>query len=122
MNKRRYSTCWKCECAIDKKEDCNYMNSRYGKFNYCPKCFEEFINHNKDFVRPELSKQKELRRSLYRAMNSFHEEMFKSGFPIFAASDTPTLLIHNKEYFGDCDVCKEIIEVRCNDYCSKTIE
>lgn len=111
-----WTKCWKCEKPIKNQSDCNYLKSRYGNFDYCSLCFEEFIIHNKEFVRPERSKREELKRSLHIALSDFHEKMFESKSTI-RSNNISTFLIHKEKHFFDCEVCKEILSMRCSEHC-----
>lgn len=117
-----WTTCWKCEKQIKSQADCNFIKSRNGNFDYCPSCYDEFINHNKEFIRPERSKREELKRSLRHALSNFHDEMFQLKKAIYKTSkNIATTLIHKQEEFYDCEVCKEILSMRCSEHCGNTV-
>jgi len=107
-----YTKCWKCEQIIKRQSDCYYLHCNNGKYNFCLKCYNEFVINSKEFLRPERSKQKELLRSLEVALEAFHDKMVEHELPIPGGFDhKPTVLIHTKT-FWDCEICEEIRNIR----------
>lgn len=118
--KRHYSQCWKCENYIESAKECNYLKIRDGNYSLCPLCYDFFLKHNVEVLRPERSRQEELKRSLYMAMELLHDSlterynsaMPRSGLSHRGGDNLPTVLIHIKGWWGKCDVCQEILSTR----------
>jgi hypothetical protein len=89
--KMRWTSCWKCEEDINKKEDCNYIKTRDINVDLCPNCYSKFKICAKDFLALEKAK-----------LNKIHNTIFK------AISD-----LHDKEHEGDMSDCK-LCEMACN--------
>jgi hypothetical protein len=125
MKKTVYSYCWKCEKEIFTNKECNYFKSRDGNYSFCDECYKQFLNNNKEFIRPERSKREELKRSLYEALSNFHDYMIKErdGGPIHRSYETsaPTFLIHKNKFWRECDACIEILSIRCSEHCGNTV-
>lgn len=121
--KNCYTKCWKCEENIITREDCNYLKIRDGNYSLCNACYEFFLNHNSIILRPELSRQEELKRSFLIAIEDFHRKMFDAQCPIYrngsslkGGDSLPTTLIHTVGWWSDCDVCSEILKMRCPEH------
>jgi hypothetical protein len=104
----RWSTCWKCDKAINSKEDCNYLKCRDGDFNFCPPCYTEFLANSEAFTRPDKCKNNEIRRSWIIAIQDFHEKMEEKATPIAPGwGKLTTSLIHaDNEDTYRCETCE----------------
>jgi hypothetical protein len=121
MNKR-WSACWKCESDIMSREECFFLKSRDGDFNYCRVCYDAFLAASKDFIRPERSKREELKISLHTAISNFHDNMVKREAPLrMGPSRGKPILVHKDAYWRDCEVCREILSMRCSEHCGNTV-
>ena len=126
---RYYTMCWKCENYIKSAAECNYLKTRDGNYSLCSACYEFFLRHNIEILRPERSKREELERSLHTAIEQLHNELteqisspiWRTGSGLKGAQALPTVLFHLKGWWGDCDVCKEILSMRCSEHCGNTV-
>jgi hypothetical protein len=77
-----------------------------------PAHYDKFLTITKEFIMPEKSKADELRRSFWIAVELFHETMMEREAPIRrnGRQKAPTTLVHNDKNWGNCEVCKEMLE------------
>ena len=108
--KRRavYAICWRCEGDIYSNADCNYIKSRDGNYQFCPTCYDLFLENSKDFLCFEKSRKKELQRSFANAIENFHNERYESANPIIM-NDLPSALVHTASWYLECEICLEIL-------------
>lgn len=109
-----WAYCWKCESPTYSKEYTREIKSDYQKFIFCLGCYEEFISNNSSFFRPEKNREREISRSLRRAVYDFHDFMYEKKSPLDDYSKNFTL-IHTKESMDDCEICKDIMNYNYKD-------
>jgi hypothetical protein len=105
-----WTECWKCEGDIYSQADCFYVKCRDGNYSFCPPCYGQFLENNKDYFRPDINRKDELYRSFNMALSEFHDKMVEEGIPIRRGMDNrTTFLIHKGEFWGrGCEACEEM--------------
>lgn len=118
----RWTICWKCNLDIKTQVDCNYLKTRDGNLSFCPECYKQFLKHNIEFFRPDVSRQEEMERSLFQAMSDFHEKVMKKNdgkAPCSGNNNIPPVITHTGRWIRECDACIEIFNMRCSKQCPK---
>lgn len=112
MKRKVWTYCWKCEAEIYSGPDCNYLKTRDGNFSLCPVCYSQFIDHNKEFIRPERSYKEELERTFCKALSILHEKLVDEEECIgWGPNDIPPVLIHEGRFYFDCPSCQEVLSL-----------